>query len=214
MRSFFSLVCLAVFLAGCAKPMPEDGTAASKFEKKITPKDEPASVLDDLKKAGAEMVQEGPDVVSITFKAGSKVTDRELALIGQLPKLRILNLAFCSDITDAGMMPLSNLNDLQTLILTDTPIGDPGLRPLAGLTNLRELELNQTKITDAGLARLIDLKNLEELEVQQTAVGDAGLKELKGLSKLKVLKVKLTKVTEAGAKELKAAIPGLEVTEK
>jgi hypothetical protein len=56
-----------------------------------------------------------------------------------------------------------------------TPVTDADLVHLHGLTNLEALELNDTKITDAGLKQLKGLRGLEVLFLEDTDITDGGL---------------------------------------
>ena len=68
----------------------------------------------------------------------------------RLKRLR-LSLTPC---TDADMVHVAALTELELLYLNNTKIGDAGLAHLEGLTGLWQLPLNDTKVTDAGLAHL------------------------------------------------------------
>jgi Leucine-rich repeat (LRR) protein len=57
-------------------------------------------------------------------------------------------------VTDAGLLRLRGLSQLQTLNLGSTAITDAGLAHLKCLTKLQELDLSSTKVTDAGVAEL------------------------------------------------------------
>src|SRR5689334_372247 len=63
-------------------------------------------------------------------------------------------------VTDADLMDLAALRQLQSLELNDTQITDTGLANVADLTNLRELALRSTQITDTGLSSVAVLKQL------------------------------------------------------
>ncbi|MDW8038002.1 MAG: protein kinase, partial [Thermoguttaceae bacterium] len=65
-----------------------------------------------------------------------------------------------TQITDAGLVHLAKLTNLQSLDLSETKITDAGLVHLAKLTNLQDLNLSWPKITDAGLVHLAKLTNL------------------------------------------------------
>ena len=65
-------------------------------------------------------------------------------------------------------------------ISTGTNVTDAGLAHLADMDSLKKLYLNYTKITDAGLAHLKNLKNLEWLELRNTQITDAGWLTLPG----------------------------------
>ena len=68
--------------------------------------------------------------------------------------------------------------------LRKTKVTDAELVCLKGLTNLEELELERTKVTDAGLEHLQGLTKLQWLGLAGTNVTDAGLEHLQGLTKL------------------------------
>ena len=97
------------------------------------------------------------------------------------------------------------------LKLGDTEISDAALVQIAKLKNLQKLHLEQTNVTDAGLKNLKGLANLEYLNLYGTAITDAGLIELTGLKSLKTVYLWQTKVTEAGLVNLKKAMPTLEI---
>ena len=71
-----------------------------------------------------------------------------------LTNLQTLNLNFCRQITDAGLVHLKGLTNLEQLDLVDTQVTDAGLVHLKGLTKLRTLFLDSTQVTDAGIADL------------------------------------------------------------
>lgn len=56
---------------------------------------------------------------------------------------------------------------------------DAGLVHLKGLTNLESLNLKGTGITDAGLVYLMGLTKLQRLNVGATGVTDEGVKQIK-----------------------------------
>ncbi len=57
-------------------------------------------------------------------------------------------------VTDAELVHLKELTELQTLDLALTKVTDAGLVYLKGLTKLQTLDLNRTKVTDAGVKKL------------------------------------------------------------
>ena len=69
---------------------------------------------------------------------------------GEVVEVNLMN----TQITDAGLVHLKELTELQTLFLGDTQITDAKLVRLKGLNNLQELYLTGTKVTDAGVADL------------------------------------------------------------
>ena len=77
--------------------------------------------------------------------------------IAEIQKLggRVTGLDLSSTkVTDAELVHIQGLSQLQTLNLGSTSITDAGLAHLAGLTELQVLDLSSTKVTDAGVAEL------------------------------------------------------------
>jgi hypothetical protein len=91
--------------------------------------------------------------------------------------------------------------------LANTQITDAGLVHLQGLSQLQGLDLSGTKVTDAGLAHLQGLRKLEVLLLINTQVTDAGLMHLQGLSRLQEVDLRHTQVTDRGVKSLQEALP-------
>ena len=126
------------------------------------------------------------DVVTVNL-AGTRISDDDLKLLREFPRL-------------------------QTLYLHHAPITDAGVMNLKGLSSLTKLDLFDTKVTDAGLEHLAEwMPSLESLELNDNVVTDFGLRFLKGLHRLRRLDVRMTRVTQTGADELKRALPGLEI---
>ncbi len=91
-------------------------------------------------------------------------------------------------------------------------ITDAGLMHLTGLTNLQDLTLSSTKITDAGLVHLKGLTKLETLNLNFCRqITDAGLVHIKGMTKLETLNLMQTQVTDAGVAELQQALPNCKI---
>lgn len=81
------------------------------------------------------------------------VSDDDLALLAELPRLRRLNLSG-SGITDAGLTHFAKLTQLESLSLNETSISDVGLEQLKTLVNLKSLGVYKTRTTEAGLEAL------------------------------------------------------------
>jgi hypothetical protein len=113
-----------------------------------------------------------------------------------------------SGVSDAELVHLEAIIDLQWLDLSDTAISNGGLAHLKTLDRLRYLNLSLTQIDDAGLEHLKGLTDLRWLYIQQTRVTDDGLTHLKGLPALKTVVLWGTRVTPAGVATLRNAMPG------
>ena len=138
-------------------------------------------------------------------------SDADLVHVGRLVQVEALVLGN-SSISDAGLAHLTGLTQLQTLTLNHTQITDAGLAYLTGMTELDMLNLDETGVTDAGLAHLAGLTNLRHLSLNGDKLSGVGLPHLKGLTRLMGLELRNTQVTESAAGELTQALPRLNIT--
>lgn len=133
----------------------------------------------------------------------SHATDDDLQTIGQLTRLRSLNLGVCPAITDAGIRHLSGLSELRFLNLGFCrQVTDEGFRQLADFEHLESLNLSLTGLTDEALPSLAELSDLQTLDIDSTRVTDAGLKHLTKLNKLRSLRMVGVRVTDRGLEQL------------
>jgi hypothetical protein len=138
--------------------------------------------------------------------------DAALAKVSGLAQVQMLSFGVRgSDVTDATLVRLNGLPQIQGLSLQGTKVTDAGLVNLKGLIRLTSLELFETNVTDAGLVHLRGFANLQRLDLDETNVSDAGLAHLKRLTKLQYLWLKDTKVTDAGVKDLQQALPNITI---
>lgn len=100
-------------------------------------------------------------LVLLNLSENRNVTDKGLAYLSQLPKLRYLNLSSVS-ISNAGTNHISQLSQLEELDLSFcNRLNDVGLRPLKSLKRLRKLNLQGCiKVKNSGV-RMIESKGLE-----------------------------------------------------
>ena len=112
-----------------------------------------------------------------------------------------------SQVTDAGLIVLVHLGELNRLNLYNSKVTDAGLKGLAAFKKLEDLYLGFTHVTDAGLKDLVLLKQLKTLDLTSTQVTDAGLKDLASMTQLQTLFLNATSVTDAGLTGLKRALP-------
>ncbi len=91
-------------------------------------------------------------VVHVYFNS-SWVTDASLVHLTQLTQLQRFDL-FSRQVTDSGLYHLKGLTHLQTLGLEDTRVTDAGLEHLKGMTELRSLVLTVPNVTPNGVERL------------------------------------------------------------
>ncbi|MEX1232614.1 MAG: M56 family metallopeptidase [Planctomycetaceae bacterium] len=107
------------------------------------------------------------------------VTNELLKHIADCNSLAHFSLFGTHDVTDAGMVHLANLKQLQELSLADANITDGGIQNLSKLENLIVLDLRGTKITNGGLMHFQNLKKLDRLIVLGTNVDENGADRLK-----------------------------------
>ena len=68
--------------------------------------------------------------------------------------------------TEAMLINVSSLTQVQDLSFNGSSIGDAGLEHLNGLNNLSDLNLRNTKVSDAGLIHLKGLTKLSRVDLQ------------------------------------------------
>ncbi len=159
--------------------------------------------------------------------SGVRLRPRELAVLKDLPALRLLRLNGCG-IGDAGLQQLagcalqhlevrqcqlsdasspvwSQLPGLLQLDLSDNRVADATCSALAGLPRLRALQLCGTRVGVAGLQALGELADLAQLDLSQTRIDDQAGLALKALSQLESLSLRGTRLGDGGL----AAIAGM-----
>ena len=146
-----------------------------------------------------------PNIIEISL-FGDRVSDASLVRLEGLANLQVLRLCH-TQVSDVGLARLRGFTILRLLDLECTPVSDAGLAHLEGLANLKMLYLTDTKVSDAGLAHLKGLTNLQKIWLGHTRVSDAGLVHLNGLTNLQKIWLGHTRVSAAGAKKLQKALP-------
>ncbi len=158
------------------------------------------------------------NVVAVGFLGGG-VTESELALLAQLPKLKSVTLCetkivdnrrkLARPIQDVDLAVLKSLIELECLNLQGADIHGPGFENLSKLQRLQEIDLVGVPMGDEGLKWIGQLTALRELrhEAPATAgapvITDAGLAAIGKLSNLEVLYLDGTQVSDAGIPYLK-----------
>jgi hypothetical protein len=132
-----------------------------------------------------------------------RLTDDDLAHIGDLPLLKVLIARNAGGVTDAGLLHISALTDLRLLELPYARITDDGLAALGNLANLESLSLHGTPLTGSGLEHLSKLSRLRRLNIGRTLAGDLTIAGLRHLKSLEHLTFSNTGITDA-------ALPGLQ----
>ncbi len=122
-----------------------------------------------------------------------------------------VSAVFTRRASDRELAKISNLGQLECLLIGGSSVTDAGLAHLEGMSRLQALNLQHTRITDAGLAHLKKLTSLQDLGLGDTGVSDAGLPHLEGLTHLKTLALEETRVTAAGVRKLQKALPNARI---
>lgn len=92
------------------------------------------------------------------------IDDKGLTILVQgLPKLKVLHINGCKNITGSGFTALKAADDLEILTALETGLVDQALPLLKGHKNLKRLEVGNTKVTDAAIAAL--KKSLPDCEI-------------------------------------------------
>jgi Leucine-rich repeat (LRR) protein len=110
---------------------------------------------------------------------------------------------------DEDLAALTDLPNLETLVLRSTDVSDAAAEQISRLSQLTRLVLGQTRISDRGLARLCELAQLRDLNLDATAITDAGLPALRNLTHLTALRFGQSELTSAGLDTI-GALGGLQ----
>jgi hypothetical protein len=158
---------------------------------------------DGVKDAALKNLAEFKNLQVVTIASNFTVSEAGLMELAALEQLQSLRLSGAR-ITDAVLKEYSRLSNLRVFHLPDAAVTDAGLKHLAGMTKLQSLDLGHVRgVTDKGLKELSGLTDLQWLRLTNTGVTDAGLKELTPLTKLKYLELNNVALTDLGLQELK-----------
>jgi serine/threonine protein kinase/Leucine-rich repeat (LRR) protein len=133
--------------------------------------------------------------------SGTDTTDKDLAALASLPKLRRLRL-IATDITDGAAPYLAKLRDLEEIDISATPAGTATAKALAGLPHLVRIEANFAQFGNEALAQLASSTSLGQLSVRGTPATDKGIVALSASRSLTALDIGFTMVTDAGVASL------------
>ena len=168
--------------------------------KRLSLKKTPISV------AGICRLATSPVLQQVSFQHGSysnselvlypTTKDDDLASVAELNRLRKLKLDHTT-ISDAGLAHLTNMQNLEALVLPRT-ITDRGLAHLAKLTGLKRLAVLGPGITGKGLRAVRGMVLLTELSLDGTRVDDEGFTHVARLERLERLSCRRTQVTDSG----------------
>jgi serine/threonine protein kinase len=171
------------------------------------PDAEPDAIWKEVDKLPATVTLALESAYSIRIKETAADADvAGLAALARRPMLVGLNLAWCEQITDAGLAYLKDLRGLQSLELMGCKrVTNFGTVHLAKLKRLKSLNLRWcVLLTDMGLQVMRKLGDLETLDLMGCGnLTDGGMLHLRVLTKLKSLNLRwCDKLTDSGLKHL------------
>src|SRR5712691_4240260 len=102
-----------------------------------------------LRSIGAQVRLRGGHAIGVSL-ASTSITDREMAMLQELPQLEELSLRD-TEISDLGAAHLPSIRTLRKLDLSHTLLSDSALDELAPLTGLQSLDLSHTLVEGTGL---------------------------------------------------------------
>lgn len=137
--------------------------------------------------------------------ANGTMTDQALAAVATLPHVTSLSIGGSRGLSDAGLLLLARMPQLERLDLSEHPGGawtDHGLAVLQALPSLRHFEMTwQSGVSDVGVAYLAACDRLEHVNVMGTPTGDGVIAALEGKTALRSLSTGRL-VTDAGLARL------------
>ena len=95
-----------------------------------------------------------PALTSLTLSWNTTLTNASMWALRHLTSLTALDVLFCKNLDDVGMLSLSSLPALTSLNISFTTVTDEGLRALALLPKLTSLCIEECAVTDMGVAAL------------------------------------------------------------
>ena len=138
--------------------------------------------------------------------------DRIIDALNNIPDLRALN-TIRSNVTDTGLLRLTNLSGIGSLRIGNTKIGRGLLERVCTLRRLVDLVMLDAGLCDDDLDGLNNLKELELLALQDNEITDRGVSKLTGLISLKVLDICNTRISNEGTREIMTNMHNLEQLE-
>ncbi len=101
--------------------------------------------------------------ISTPLGSGTTIRDEDLACLANLKNLKWLQGVV--GVSDAGMMHLAGLTNMERLNVSGSDLTDKGLSYLAGMKKLNHLTVSDGNFTEKGLRHLEDLKALGFLRI-------------------------------------------------
>jgi hypothetical protein len=106
----------------------------------------------------------------------SAITGESLAALSHLPKLKMVRLTNCANVTNDGILQLANVPALYHLDVSGTQFTAVGLNQ-KGFASLNMLEANGTGVTDDAISQFKGLPVLYSVTLLGTAVTTPGVRK-------------------------------------
>jgi len=129
-----------------------------------------------------QRIQQSEDWLWINFNAVATTAGDELVQqIRPLANFIVWLDLSRTQITDASMAVMAEMQHLEELNLNSCAITDEGLQALGNLSQLRRLNLTGTRVSDVSLPLLLQMKSLETVHLFQTRFSPEAVKLLRNI---------------------------------
>ncbi|GAA4441420.1 hypothetical protein [Bremerella cremea] len=112
-----------------------------------------------------------------------------IADVQKCETLHILELPQTT-LTSDDLLAANSLDELESLVLSDTLVDDRLLSRLAGSAKLKEISLMGSRVTPAGVVKLADCPNLQWLWLDTTMIDEASLRAIAQMPDLVSLSIR------------------------
>jgi hypothetical protein len=183
----------------------------------------PLQTLKSLKRLKLAGLQVGDEVVRLVKDLSelesisllqTSITDKGLAHLTKLPKLRELCIGVCSEISDDGFKHIGKMKKLEILWINNSSskVTGSNIGALQGATKLHDLDLTGTTVTDKGVEALANHPSLRSLGLNGCDVTDGCLKYLEKMPKLRQVGITGDEAMKAGVKSFRLRHPEIEIS--
>ncbi len=122
-----------------------------------------------LEKAGGLVSTNKEGMIKAVQFVGKRTKDKHLELLAGATQIEKLILSF-TNISDAGLVHLAELNELRVLSLFRNEITNKGVKHLVGLQKLKQLNLESTNVNDMCVQSLTQLRALKKLSIDHDSI--------------------------------------------
>jgi len=164
--------------------------------------------FDYLTDESFEAIRLPKNLEAVQFLFAPKITDKALARLHSLRKLRRLDID-CREVTDAGLLQLKDSLGMKELHLYDSAVSGTAFRDLPWIVQIEQMSWRSVA-TDEGVCALGRCEKLTSLDLSKSVITDAALKSLSAHRSLQSVTLDGTAVTDQGLSHL-AHLRGLEV---